>query len=125
MQGAVIMNWSRYLQLIPWLTYSALKSKVYALSSMKLPRTGTLGLSVLKQGLPYSGGYSTCIFPLQGELFCSGGTWERLSSLPTEFYACQRGYLGKACLASFCFYQRCTVLSCGIFQVCCRVFLVS
>lgn len=26
MQGAMIINWSRYLQLIPWLAYSALQS---------------------------------------------------------------------------------------------------
>lgn len=111
MQGAVIINWSRCLQLIPWLAYSALKSKVYVFSSMKLPQTGMLGLSVIKQGLPYSGGYSTCVFQLQRELFHSGGTWERSSSLPTGFYAWQRGYLGKACLTSFWFLsQRCTEL---------------
>ena len=91
MQGAKIIDWSRHLQLIPWLTYSALKSQVCAFSSVKLPRTGMLGLSVIKQDLPYSGGHSTCVFPLQmgkaGGLFHSGGIWERLSSLHTGFYA--------------------------------------
>lgn len=89
MPGARIINRSRHLQLIPWLTYSALKSQVRAFSSVKLPRTGMLGLSVTKQGLPYSGGYSTCIFPLQvgraGEFFHSGVICEGLSSLPLFF----------------------------------------
>ena len=121
--GAKIINRSRHLLLIHWLTYSALKSQDGAFSSMKLPRTGMLGLSVIKQGLLYSGGYSSCLFLLP---------WARLEnfstlvvsgrgSLPTVFYALQGTIWAKHAWHHFGSFH---VLSCGIFQVCYRIFQV-
>lgn len=84
-----------------------------------------LRLSVIKQGLYCSGGYSTCIVPLQVDkaegLFHCDGIWERLTSLPAGFYACRDDTWAKHAFHHFGTFHgdvMSCVASCGIFQVC-------
>lgn len=51
MQSAKIKNQSRHLQLIPWLTYNALRSRACAFPAMKLPRAGMLGMFGIKKAI--------------------------------------------------------------------------
>lgn len=51
MQSAKVINQSRHLQLIPWLSYCAPRNRACAFPSMKLPRTGMQGMFGLKKAI--------------------------------------------------------------------------
>lgn len=51
MHSAKVINQSRHLQLIPWLSYCAPRNRASAFPSMNLPRTGMQGMFDLKKPL--------------------------------------------------------------------------
>lgn len=51
MHSAKVINQSRHLQLIPWLSYCAPRNRASAFPSMNLPRTGMQGMFDLKKAI--------------------------------------------------------------------------